>query len=399
MLLCARVTLDFLVMPSFDFDDVTVEGQLRRGTLKWSLYGPDVLALWVAEMDFHTAPAVLEALRSAVEREEVGYPFEGSDSGLPEAVAYWQRRRYSWEIDPAGVRTLPDVLKGVELALDAFTPSASPVVVPTPAYMPFFDVLAALRRPVVEVPNLDDGEQRRLDLDGIAAAFEAGAGSIILCNPHNPLGRSYSAEELAGLCDVVDRYAARVVSDEIHGPLTYPGERHVPYASISPVAAGNSVTLVSASKGWNLPGLKCAQMILTNEADVRRWKSVPPIRSHGASTFGIRASLAAYRDGEEWLDQLVVYLDSNRRLLGDLLAEVLPDVGYTVPQATYLAWLDFRAMNLEGEAADVIRREARVATNPGSPFRGDGPGHVRLNFATSKSILTSAVNAIADALR
>lgn len=157
------------------------------------------------------------------------------------------------------------------------------------------------------------------------------------------------------------------------------------------------MTLVSASKGWNLPGLKCAQMILTNEADMRRWKAVPAIRSHGASTFGIRASLAAYRDGEEWLDELLVYLDTNRRLLGDLLADTLPEVGYAVPQATYLAWLDFSAMNFEGEAAEVIRREARVATNPGSPFRGDGPGHVRLNFATSKSILTSAVHAIAEA--
>lgn len=385
-------------MAFYSFDDVTVETLLRRGTLKWSLYGPDVLALWVAEMDFHTAPSVMEALRSAVDREEFGYPFEGPDSGMPEALALWQKRRYGWEIDPGGVVTLPDVLKGVELALDTFTPAGSPVVVPTPAYMPFFDVLNALRRPIVEVPAVFDGGVRRLDLDGISAAFGQGAASLILCNPHNPLGRSYTKEELAALAEVVDSHGARVVSDEIHGPLTYPGGRHVPYATAAPDAAAHSLTLVSATKGWNLPGLKCAQMILTNDVDRQRWKAVPSIRSHGASTLGIRATLAAYREGEEWLDEVLRYLDSNRYLLKRLLAETLPDVGYSVPEATYLAWLDFTAMNLEGESAQVLRERARVATNPGSAFRGDGPGHVRLNFATSKAILSQAVERIAGAL-
>jgi cystathionine beta-lyase len=385
-------------MASYSFDDVSVETLLRRGTLKWSLYGPDVLALWVAEMDFRTAPPVMDALRSAVEREEFGYPFEGPDSGMPEALASWQKRRYGWEIDPGGVVTLPDVLKGVELALDTFTPAGSPVVVPTPAYMPFFDVLNALRRPIVEVPAALDGDVRRLDLDGISTAFGQGAASLILCNPHNPLGRSYATEELAGLAEIVEVHAARVVSDEIHGPLTYPGGRHVPYATVSPAARAHSTTLVSATKGWNLPGLKCAQMILTNDVDRERWRAVPPIRSHGASTLGIRATLAAYREGEEWLDEVLRYLDSNRYLLKQLLAEMLPDVGYAVPEATYLAWRDFTAMNLQGESAQVIRERARVATNPGSAFRGDGPGHVRLNFATSRSILTQAVERIAGAL-
>lgn len=382
----------------YDFDDVDIEVLRRRGTSKWSRYDPDVLALWVAEMDFPTAPPVHDALRDAVEREEFGYPSERSVAAMVEALAGWQDRRYGWEIDPAGVVVLPDVLKGVELALDAFSPAGSPVVVPTPAYMPFFDVLYAARRPIVEVPAVRDGAVRRLDIERIAGAFSDGAASLILCNPHNPLGRSYSAGELGALCEVVTAHGARVVSDEIHGPLTYPGGVHVPYATVSPAAATHSVTLVSASKGWNLPGLRCAQMILTSEVDRQRWKAVPSIRSHGVSTLGITATTAAYRDGADWLSELLAYLDSNRYLLKRLVAEMLPAVGYTVPEATYLAWLDFTSTNLGARPAEALLDSARVATNPGALFRGGGEGHVRLNFATSKAILVSAIDRIADGL-
>ncbi|HEX7355736.1 MAG TPA: aminotransferase class I/II-fold pyridoxal phosphate-dependent enzyme [Mycobacteriales bacterium] len=366
----------------------------RRGSVKWRRYPEDVLALWVAEMDFPAPPPVQAAVVDAVARQEYGYPVSDRESDLPAAVAAWEEERYGWRVDPARVHVLPDVLKGVELAVERYSPTDSAVILITPAYMPFFDVPRVTRRPSIEVPTLVEDGVRRLDIAGIDAAFARGGGTVVLCHPYNPVGRSFSADELTSLCEVVDRHGGRVVSDEVHAPLTYAGDRHVPYASISPVAAGHTLTLVSASKAWNLPGLKCAQAIVSSDVDEERWRSLPPLKTHGASTLGIRANVAAFREGGAWLDDAVAFLDGNRRLLADLLAEHLPGVRYTVPEATYLAWLDCRALDLPVEASEFFLTRARVATNPGPAFGTDGAGHVRLNFATSREILERAVAAM-----
>ncbi|MGH9115246.1 MAG: MalY/PatB family protein [Acidimicrobiales bacterium] len=384
--------------PLHSFDNFTPDSLRQRGSIKWQRYGNDVLAAWVAEMDFAAAPPVRAAIVGAVEREEFGYPVRDADCDLPRAVADWEAARYGWAVDPARVHILPDVLKGVELAVDRFSPPDSPVILTTPAYMPFLDVPGVVRRPAIEVPTFVDGGAHRLDYGGIDQAFARGAGTIIVCNPYNPLGRSFSAAEMAELAVVVERHQGRVVSDEVHAPLTYAGSRHVPYASVSGTAARHSLTLVSASKAWNLAGLKCAQIITTNDADEERWQSIPTLRTHGASTVGIRSNIAAFREGAPWLDDALAYLDGNRRLLGDLLGEHLPDVGYTAPEATYLAWLDCRPLGLDTEPADVFLERARVATSPGAAFGAGGAGHVRFNFATSRAILEQAVEAMGAAL-
>ncbi|HEY5335411.1 MAG TPA: aminotransferase class I/II-fold pyridoxal phosphate-dependent enzyme, partial [Mycobacteriales bacterium] len=198
--------------------------------------------------------------------------------------------------------------------------------------------------------------------------------------------------------EVVDRHGGRVVSDEVHAPLTYSGGSHTPYASISPVTANHALTLVSASKAWNLPGLKCAQIIVSSDLDEERWRSIPRLKTHGASTLGIRANVAAFREGGAWLDAALAYLDGNRRYLGELLTEHLPDVTYVVPEATYLAWLDCRALDLPTDAATFFLEHAKVAINPGAAFGADGTGHVRFNFATSRAILEQAVSAMGAAV-
>ena len=378
-----------------DLDPVVLRG---RGTAKWTFFDADVLALWVAEMDYPTAPVVLDAIRDAVDRQEFGYPSMSSAAALSEATAAWAETRYSWKVDSQRVHVLPDVLKGVELGIDCFSAEGSPIILTTPAYMPFFEVPKVVNRPIIEVPMLRDSGRAVLDLEGIDQAFKAGAGTLILCNPYNPLGRSFSAEELTDLAEVVQRNGARVVSDEIHGPLTY-GHSHVPYASVSEVAAQHSITLVSASKAWNLPGLKCAQAITTNDEDEERWQRISRLSTHGASTLGIDSNLAAYRFGAAWLDETLAYLDRNRHLLGELLADKLPDVGYVVPEATYLSWLDFNELGLRVEPAEFFLEHARVAMNPGVAFGSNGAGCARLNFATSASILEQAVTAMADALQ
>ncbi|HUE59253.1 MAG TPA: aminotransferase class I/II-fold pyridoxal phosphate-dependent enzyme [Acidimicrobiales bacterium] len=380
------------------FDDFTPDTLRRRGTIKWSKYEPDVLACWVAEMDFATAPPVRRAALEAVEREEFGYPRSDETNGLREAVADFQRSRYGWNVDRERVHTLPDVLKGVELAIRHFSPEGSAVILSTPAYMPFFELPSVTGRAIVEVQTVLEAGVYRLDLDGIDAAFAAGAGTFVLCNPYNPLGRSFSREEMLGLAAVVGRHGGRVVADEIHAPLTYPGHRHVPYASLSEETASHTVTLTSASKGWNLPGLKCAQVILSNDVDEDCWRTLSVLDTHGASTVGIAANIAAYREGVPWLEAVVDYLRGNRQLLGELLALHLPGVVYAPPEASYLAWLDCRALELDREPADYFLEKARVATNPGLAFGAPGAGHLRFNFATSRSILEQAVESMGAAV-
>jgi cystathionine beta-lyase len=378
------------------YDNLRVEQLRARGSSKWTHYGDDVLAAWVAEMDFSLAPPIKAALQAAVERSCAGYPTASTKSGLPEATAAWLAA-LGVRVTPEQVQTLPDVLKGLELGIDAFSPPGSAVIVPTPAYPPFFSVPRLLGRPILEVPMDDTQGCPRLDLDGIDRAFAAGGKTLILCNPHNPLGRLFSGDELRALAEVVDRHGGRVIADEVHGPLTYPGETFTPYAAATAAAAGHSLTLLSASKGWNVPGLKCAQLVLTQTADLERWRATSALRSHGASILGILANRVAYEAGRPWLDATLTYLDGNRRRLGELLATHLPAVGYHPPQATYLAWLDCRALGLERPAAFFLEH-AKVAVSEGAAFGEPGKGFVRLNFATSAALLERIVQAMAAAV-
>jgi len=384
---------------AYDFDNTSPELLRRRGSVKWSHFDPDVLAAWVAEMDFKVAPPVRQAILDAVEREEFGYPVREENSDFPYAVADWEYVHYQWKVEPARVHILPDVLKGVELAIECFSPAGSAVILPTPAYPPFFEVPKIVNRPIIEVPTLvDEHGIRRLDYAGIDDGFTRGARTIILCHPYNPLGRSFTTEELSELAAIVERHGARVVSDEIHGPLTYPGSHHIPYASISEATSHHTLTTVSASKAWNLPGLKCAQIIVSNDLDEERWQSISRMKTHGASTLGIRANIAAFREGGSWLNAALEYLDGNRRYLAELLEAYLPAVRYAIPEATYLAWLDCRALELSVEASEFFLKKARVAMNPGPDFGNDGLGFVRLNFATSRTILARIVESMADAV-
>jgi cystathionine beta-lyase len=357
----------------------------RRENAKWSRFPADVTPAWVAEMDFATAPEVLAVLEDALDREMFGYP--PGDDALPRATSEWLSRRYGWRVPANRIHVLPDVMKGVLLAVRYYTPESSGIVLPTPAYMPFFQVAVATKRQCFEVPTLD--------LAAVQRAFVAGARCIILCHPCNPLGHSYTTEEMVALSEVVDRHGALVIADEIHAPLTYGGSRHVPYASVSAVTASHTLTLLSATKAWNLPGLKCAQVVVPDE---QKWLEVPPIESEGASTLGVIASEAAYLHGEPWLDEVISYLDANRRALVGLVAEHLPGALYEVPDATYLAWIDCRPLELGVEPADFFLDEARVATSPGPAFGGDGPGHIRFNFATSADMVKGMFEAMGVAL-
>ena len=393
--------------------DQTTEDELRaRGSQKWSRGGPGVIGAFVAEMDFGVAPPIEAALLDVIKRADYGYLTEHAVTEMAVACAAWQRDRYGWDVDPGRVRPLPDVITGLAAAITVFSRPGSPVILPTPAYMPFLTVPAGLGREIIQVPMAAGDGRDVLDLDGIDAAFKRGGHLLVLCNPCNPVGRVYGRDELTAVTEVVEANGGRVFADEIHAPLLYPGGTHVPYASLGAAAAAHTVTGTAASKGWNLPGLKCAQLLLSNDRDAATWAERGSAFEHGASTPGVRATTAAYRDGGPWLDDAVAYLDGSRALLARLLAEHLPEAGYQPPEGTYLAWLDCRALLADAGArpaggralpADVSPAEfflakARVMLTDGAACGEAGRGHVRLNFATPRPILAEIVRRLADAV-
>lgn len=383
---------------SSELDVLGVDAIRARHTFKWTAHQSDVLPLWVAEMDYPTAEPIMDALRQAVERQEFGYPAQPQHTEIREAVAGWSLNRYGWQVDPERVHLLPDVVRGVELALDSFSPAGSPVILPAPAYHPFFAIAQKLGREVIQIP-MGTEHPNPLNLEALEKALAAGAKTLLLCHPHNPLGTAMDAEELRRISQLVQRYGARVISDEIHAPLVYSATGHIPYASISDEAATHTITLVSASKAWNLAGLGCAQVILSNDADNARWLALPMVQTHGVTPLGVRANIAAYTQGGEWLDSVTSYLAGNRQLLGELLTQHIPQINYKVPEATYLGWLDCRALELPSEPADFFLEHAKVALSSGLPFGMGGTGHARLNFATTRPLIERAVESMADAIQ
>lgn len=385
----------------FDADAVDRLGEdaLRnQGSFKWSAF-PDCIGAFVAEMDFGTAPAATAAVQALVDRRQHGYLSRALTDDLAQACADWQREKYAWPVAPEWVQAVPDVLSALESVLRYFLPARAPVVVPTPAYMPFVPMLGLLGHPVTQVPMRRVGARWTFDFEALDQAYANGAALVILCNPHNPLGCVHSRDELTAFAELADRHGVRVFADEVHAPLTYPGHRHIPYASISDQAAAQAFTAVSASKAWNLAGLKCAQLILGNAEDRCRWQQVAFLAGHGTATPGVVANTAAWRHGGDWLAQVVDYLDGNRQLLGQLLARYLPQVEWVAPQGTYLAWLDCRALDLPLPAARFFRRHARVALTDGADCGEAGIGYARLNFAMPRPLLREAVARMADALR
>ncbi|MGW3974334.1 MalY/PatB family protein [Streptomyces ardesiacus] len=368
----------------------------RRGSAKWCRV-PGALGASVAEMDFGLAGPVRDTLTEAVGKGEFGYFPPELTERLAQATAAYQRDRYGWEVAPSRVKAVGDVIVGLETTIEWFTPPGSPVVVLTPAYMPFLTVPARLNRPVVQVALREDAGTWRLDLPKIADTLRAGARLVVLCNPHNPIGKVYGEPELRALAEVVDRYGARVFADEIHAPLTYPGVRHQCYAPLGEHTDLHTITATSASKAWNIPGLKCAQLILS-EQDQATWARIRHSASRGASTLGAEATIAAYREGAPWLAEVMRYLDDNRRLLQDLLTEHLPGAGWSPPDGTYLAWLDCRGLGLAPTPGAHFLDRAGVSLTDGRLCGAAGEGHVRLNFATPAHILEQMLTAMGKSL-
>lgn len=357
-----------------------------------------MLPAWIAEMDYDLAEPIARALHAAVDLSDTGYAW-GAD--LPAAAAAFATQRWGWSFDPTPCIVLPDVLTGIALSLRYGTSPGEGVVVTPPVYPPFFSTTSDVAdRAVVEVPLLlgPDGGYR-YDLDGLESAFaRPDVTAFLFCHPHNPTGLVADRDVLTAIAGLADAHGVLVVSDEIHAPLVLPGAEHIPYLSVAGPDA-HAVALVSASKAWNLAGLKASLVVPTASAAEAITSRIPLEHVFSTGHLGVISAEAAFADGTPWLEDVVARLDTQRGLLGDLLAESLPRAGYRPPQASFLAWVDLRAYDLGDDPAAIILERARLAVSSGPTFGREGAGFVRLNIATSPELLAQFVDRIASVVQ
>ena len=367
----------------------------KRKSHKWRQYPPDVLPAFVAEMDFDLAEPIVAAVVAAMSIGDCGY---GDKGELGDAFAAFAAKRLRWSPDPARVFAIPDVMTGVSEVLQAVTPPGSGVVITPPVYQPFFYRLRLAGRRVVEAPLRRD-QAGRYDLDPEAldrALASDGVRACLFASPHNPTGRVWSREQLITVADICQSHGATLLVDEIHAPLALPGAEHVPFLSVDHEMAERSFAFTSASKAWNIPGLKCGVAISgspeTDGVLEERWEALL------AGQVGVLGSVAAFEDSLPWLDALLAQLDENRSLLARLLGDKLPAVRYVPPEASFLAWLDCRELGLGDDPAAAFLDRGRVALSPGPGFGTQGRGFARLNMGTSPELLAEAVARLAASL-
>lgn len=389
---------------NYDFDTLPD----RRGTdcAKWDATAPDVLPMWVADMDFASPPEVVEALKEYVSKGVFGYPYFGDSPN--KAVAAWMQDRHGWEVDPKDVSFISGVVTGFNQAAHAVTGPGDGYLVQTPTYGPFFGVAknAGLSQQEMELTLNPDGHYS-IDLDAFEAAIRPETRIFMLCNPQNPTGRVFTRAELEGMAEICLRHDVVICADEIHSDLVYPGQTHIPIASLDAEVAQNTITLVAPSKTFNVAGLKASAAIIENEDLKARFEQAGQgLSGHWVNVMGMIALETAYRHGALWLDALMEYLEANRDYTVEVVNQQMPGVRMAAPEGTFLAWLDCRAAAPAAEEAGdgsgyfnpFFEKQARVAVNNGAWFGKGGEGFVRLNFGCPRHVLEEGLARIQAAL-
>lgn len=371
----------------------------RRNTdsIKWGLYEEDVLPLWVADMDFTSPPSVIEALQQRAAHGVFGYARESTE--LKELIAARMENLYGWKIKLEDILLLPGVVAAFNLVCQAVAQPGESILIQPPVYPPFFSAPGyAGARAVFNNINLNTAGEYAIDLEDFEAAIEKDTRAFLLCNPHNPLGRVFTKTELIGMAQICLKHGLVICSDEIHSDLVFEGYQHIPIASLDKEVEARTVTLLAPSKTYNIAGLECSALICTNpDLRVRIQKARRGLLGW-VNLMGMTAGLAAYKHGDEWLKQVLYLLQGNRDYLIQYLAEKIPGIHMIRPEATYLAWLDCRELNLPQSPAQFLLEKARVALNNGEDFGEPGKGYVRLNFGCSRETLTEALDRIKQAV-
>lgn len=365
-------------------------------SLKWNLYDAEVLPLWVADMDFVSPEPVLRALHARIDHGVFGYGKTPAE--LREVIVERLARLYGWRVTPEDLVFLPGVVPGFNLAARALTTPGDGLLIQTPVYPPFLEVPAhaGLTLNSMELTRRADGYYE-IDFD-VFTACAARSRLFLLCNPHNPVGRAFHEDELHQMAELCLRHGVTLCSDEIHCDLLFSGTRHIPIAALDPEIAAQTITLMAPSKTYNIAGLECSFAVIQNPDLRRRFEAARQGMVPGCNLLGYVAALAAYRDGQEWLDEVLRYLEANRDFLRQFVAAELPGITLSPPEATYLAWLDCRALELPGKPCDFFRERARVGLNDGATFGPGGEGFVRLNFGCPRATLTEALTRMKTAL-
>ncbi len=370
----------------------------RRATesAKWKIYPADVLPLWVADMDVVSPEPVVRALQERVAHGVFGYPVEPPD--LRDLLVARMAERYGWSIQPDEIVFLPGVIVGFHLACHTLKQNGSALLCQPPVYPPILHAAATTGMIAQEAALVQRADGTfEIDFDAFEAAITAETRVFLLCSPHNPVGRVFRREELARLAEICLRHGVAIVSDEIHCDLVFPEHPHIPIASLSPEVSQQAITLMAPSKTFNIAGLECAFAIIQNAELRRAYRHGTQGLVSGVNLLGWTAALAAYRDGQDWLTQVMAYFRENRDFLVDFVNRELPGVQTTTPEGTYLAWLDCRATGLSDPYQFFLER-ARVAMNDGKSFGRGGEGFTRINFGCPRSVLEDGLNRMKAAL-
>lgn len=377
----------------YNFDEVID----RRGTdsVKWdgmkSVWGRDDLtAMWVADMDFRTPPFVMEALRRRLDHEVLGYT--SACEGWDTTICHWVQKRHQWDVRPEWLTFVPGIVRGQAFALLCFTQPDDKVLVMTPVYHPFFLVTERLKREAVRSPlDLRDGHYH-IDFDRLRRDVQ-GCKALILCNPHNPGGRVWTVDELRRIADICRESGTLVISDEIHADLTLPPYKHHPFATVSEAAASNSVTFMAPSKTFNMPGVQSSFAIVPDDGLRERFQAFMEAGEFSEGhLFAYIGCKAAFEHGEEWLEQVLAYIQGNIDFTETYLKEHIPFIGMIRPQASYLIFLDCRALGLgQEELEHLFADKARLALNSGTMFGEPGRGFMRLNVGCPRQQLRKAL--------
>ena len=383
-----------------DFNAISLTALRRRRGTKWTRYPPDVLPAWVADMDFDMAEPIRAGLAGLMEANDLGYAPKLPASGLPEAFAAFAARRFpGWEVAPERMVAIADIVQGIHLAIEAFTRPGDGVCTLTPVYPPFLQAVAETGRRLDHCTMVRGEGRYEIDFDALRATIDGRTRILLLCTPHNPLGRVFERDELEALAKLAIERDLVVVADEIHADIVYPGFRHIPFASLGPEAEARTVTMTSATKSFNIAGLRCAVVLFGSDRLAERFNAWPERIRGAVSSFGMEATRIAWTECDEWLDALLAHLEGNRDFLHAFVAERLPGMRMVLPAATYLGWLDCREFGLEPDPYQWFLERARVGFNDGRDFGDGGEGHVRINFATSRAILAQVLERMEEALQ
>ena len=368
----------------------------KRKSVKWRQFPSDVLPLPVAEMDFPIAEPIKSALHDMVDRSDTGYL--GPFPEMFEAFAHFSQLRWKWSVDVSHMRIATDVGVGTVEVLRTLIGRGEKVMLNSPVYDNMWRWVAEVEATLVDVPLTSENGEYSLDLNNIEREYRDGVKVHILCHPHNPVGAIFTSDSLSQLASLAKRYGVHIISDEIHGPLVFERRDFTPFLAVSDDAKDVGVTVTSASKGFNLAGLKCAVIVTSSAAIREKINSMPISVAFRASLFGAVAATAAFRDSDSWLDGVVSTLNQNRELIRNLIDTKIPAIKYRAPDFGYLAWLDLSALQLGDDPAKTILERGKLALNGGHMY---GPRHaqyVRMNFGTSPEIITEAFDRILNSL-